>query len=131
MQRELRPLILAALICTSSPLAPGFQQAPLYQPDTISCRVLESHTSEHPAVIAIVFHQSNRDDQQRLGTLLEGLPDERVEMQTGSDAWIGVTVARLKSCFGRGLLLLPADVPAPKDGSTFVLKFSHLGGAGR
>lgn len=128
MRDKLRPLIAALLMFTGTALAPASQQAPSTTPTVISCRVLEAHASEHPAVVAIVFHQGNRADQQRLGILLENLPGETVEMQTSGGNWISVTVARLKSCFGRGLLLLPADVPAPKDGATFILRFSSVAG---
>jgi hypothetical protein len=124
MQRKLRPLLIAVAISISFTVSAASQPAPGAGGDVIACRVLESHASEHPAVIAIVFHQTNRADQQRLGALLENLATETVDMQTSDGLWQSVTVARLKSCFGRGLLLLPADSPAPKDGATFSLRFS-------
>ena len=124
MRRKLRPLILAVATSMCLPLATTSQQPARGPADIISCRALEAHASEHPAVIAIVFHQSNRAEQQRLGALLENLAAETVEIQTSDRQWQSVTVARLKSCFGRGLLFLPADAPAPKDGGTFTLRFS-------
>jgi hypothetical protein len=74
-----------------------------------------------------VFHQRDKADQTRLAALLQHLADESVELQTGDGKWANATVVRLKSCFGRGLLLLPADAPPMKDGSTFLLRFSPTG----
>ena len=124
MRASLRPLILATLVAICLPLVTSSRQTESPPPDVISCRVLEVHMSESPAVTAVVFHQRDRADQARLAVLLENLPRETVEMQVDDGKWIGVTVARLKSCFGRGMLFLPTDLPAPKDGSTFALRFS-------
>jgi hypothetical protein len=53
-------------------------------------------------------------------------------VQIGDGSWQRATVVRLKSCFGRGLLILPPGEPALKDGETFLLKFaSGSGGASR
>ena len=92
--------------------------------NTIPCRVLEAHASTTPAVVAVVFHQRNVSDQARLASTLRQHSGEGVAIQTGDGKWMSATVFRLKSCFGRGLLLLPADLPTMKDGATFVLKFS-------
>jgi len=92
----------------------------------VACHVLEAHASAHPAVIAIIFHQRDKQDQARLASLLQHLAGESVELQTGDGKWANATVVRLKSCFGRGLLLLPADAPPMKDGGEFLLKCSPL-----
>src|SRR5208282_1122039 len=115
-------LCTAIALCASLVAATG-------QTDTgiVACRVLEAHASTHPAVIAVVFHQRDKADQTRLAALLQHLADESVELQTGDGKWANATVVRLKSCFGRGLLLLPADAPPMKDGSTFLLRFSPTG----
>lgn len=46
-----------------------------------------------------------------------------VEWQAGKAKWQTATVVRLKSCFGRGLLLVPTNSVAPKEGETFLLNF--------
>lgn len=91
----------------------------------ITCRVIEAHAAAHPAAVAIVFHQAQKADQPRLASLLLQHAGEEAEVQIGGEARTAGSVFRLKSCFGRGLLLLPADAPPLKDGETFVLKFSQ------
>jgi len=93
----------------------------------ITCRVLEAHASASPAVTAVVFHQQNRNDQERLASLLRAHSGEQVEIDAGDGKWKSATLFRLKSCFGRGLLLLPADTPTMKDGATFLLRFQPGG----
>jgi len=96
--------------------------------DTIACRVLEAHASTSPAVVAVVFHQRDKIDQARLSSALRQHSGEGVEVETGDGKSVSATVVRLKSCFGRGLLLLPADAPAIKDGATFMMTFSSGSG---
>lgn len=112
---------LVAIWASSPADARGPAQA---NTEAIACRVLESHASENPAVTVAIFHQQNKDDQARVGEILRMHSGERVEIQIGGAAWMGATMFRLRSCFGRGLLLLPAGAPAMKDGSTFLLRVS-------
>jgi hypothetical protein len=91
---------------------------------TIECRVIEAHLGAHPAVLAVVFHQAEKTDQPRLASLLLQHSGEEASVRIGTDSHVAGTVFRLKSCFGRGLLLLPADAPPLKDGTTFVLELS-------
>jgi len=126
MRTRLRLVLLCAAIALCAPHLAASHQAEASGTVTIACRVLEAHTSAHPAVIAVVFHQRDKQDQAQLGSLLESLAGESVELQTGDGNWAVVTVVRLKSCFGRGLLLLPGDAPPPKERATFVLRFSPV-----
>jgi len=126
MRTGIRLSILCAAIVLSAPQLAASHQAEAAGTVTITCRVLEAHTSAHPAVIAVVFHQRDKQDQAQMGSLLESLASENVEMQTGDGNWTDVTVVRLKSCFGRGLLLLPGDAPPLKERATFVLRFSPV-----
>lgn len=123
MQTRLVVLLASLSICTFLAEA---RQAPASDNGVVTCRVLEAHASTHPAVVAVVFHQRDKADQARLASLLQNLSAENVELQTPEGKWMNATVARLKSCFGRGLLLLPADAPPLKDGSTFTLRFSPM-----
>jgi hypothetical protein len=123
MRTRLRFSILSIVICAPLFVAAA-RQTGAVDPNVIACRALEVHASTQPAVIAVVFHQRDKADQARLASLLQHLAGESVELQTGDGKWASAAVVRLKSCFGRGLLLLPADGPPLKDGSTFVLKFS-------
>jgi hypothetical protein len=123
MRTRLRFSILSIAICVPLFVAAA-RQADAVDANLIACRVLEVHASTHPAVIAVLFHQRDKQDRARLAALLQNLAAESVELQTADGKWADATAVRLKSCFGRGLLLLPADGPPLKDGSTFVLKFS-------
>ena len=121
-----RSLLLAAIaLCV--PLLAAAGQTGADDASTITCRVIEAHAGAHPAVVAVVFHQAQKADQPRLASLLLQHSGEEAEVQIGGETQAGVSVFRLKSCFGRGLLLLPANAPALKDGATFILKFSQAG----
>jgi hypothetical protein len=89
----------------------------------VSCRVLESHTSTERGMTIMIFHQSGREDQGGLSNLLKQNEGAAVEWKSGDEKWHPATVMRLKSCFGRGLLLIPAGSVAPKEGENFLLKF--------
>jgi len=89
----------------------------------VACRALEAHASAAPAVTAVLFHQQNKEDQARFAVLLRQNSGAGIEIQVSGGNWDKATVFRLKSCFGRGLLLLPASEAAPKDSETFLVKF--------
>ena len=124
----MRTMLRLAILCVvmANCLAPLGNARPIGGDgaDTIACRVLEAHASTSPAVVVVVFHQRDKIDQARLASALRQHSGEGVEIDTGDGRSASATLVRLKSCFGRGLLLLPADAPAMKDGATFVLKFS-------
>jgi hypothetical protein len=94
------------------------------QEGTIACRVLEAHTSEQPAMTVVVFHHRDKQDQASLSSLLQQHSGERVDVQANGGKWQTATVVRLKSCFGRGLLLSPNGTLQLKDGDEFFLRFS-------
>lgn len=89
---------------------------------SIACRVLESHSSAPPALTAVLFHQRDRGDQARLAIVLREDSGKLFEIERGGENH-KVTVWRLKSCFGRGLLILPAEATPWNEGDTFVLRF--------
>lgn len=89
----------------------------------VSCRVVESHTSFEHGVTIVIFHQSAKEDQGRLSDLLMQHGGAAVEWKGGDKKWHPATVLRLRSCFGRGLLLVPSRGAATKEGETFLLKF--------
>lgn len=127
---RLRPSLcaaLAAICCLKS--ATGSQQLqhrPAEQnPRVVACRVKEAHTSRDPAAGLIVFTQRDKADADRFRALLRSAQEGgAVEFQSGEGgAWQPASIVRLKSCFGRGLLVLPAGTVPPDDGSTFLLRF--------
>lgn len=127
MRKKLRLAILlgATILCPATLGAAG--QTENADANTVACRVLEAHKSATPAATAVIFHQQSKADQERLGSLLKAHSGETAAIEVSGET-LSVTIFRLKSCFGRGLLLLPADAPTIKDGSTFLLKFSQGSG---
>ena len=93
------------------------------QSHPIACRVLESHASADPAAVIVLFHQKEHEDQTELGSMLRQHSGEVAQIQVEGGKWLTGTVVRLKSCFGRGLLLLPAGAPPMKEGDAFLLSF--------
>jgi hypothetical protein len=107
-------------------LAPGATAIPRALPvseETLACRALEVHTSEQPAVTLVIFHQREKKDSERLGALLREYAQGPVEFQTADGAWHSATVTRLRTCFGRGLLLFPAGSARLAEKDVFVLRF--------
>lgn len=126
-KRKVFPVLAAAaaLLWLLAP-APGAKMisgAPPAPEEALSCRVLEVHTSEQPAVTIVIFHQREKKDSERLGALLREYAQTPVEFQTADGAWHNATLMRLKTCFGRGLLLFPAGSARLAEKDVFVLKF--------
>lgn len=124
MWRELFPagVVAGAALFLVGGVALGQETHP-QSAGEINCRVLEVHASSSPPVIAVVFHQRDKQDQAGLASLLLSRSGEKVEAQFGEGEWVEGSVARLKSCFGRGLLFLPSGAPPVKERETFVLRF--------
>ncbi len=91
--------------------------------NVVACRVMEVHASAELRVITVVFHQKDKNDGPRLGALLGKHSGASVEFQTADGAWHRAQVFRLKSCFGRGLLIFAADEAKLAERRDFVLKF--------
>ncbi len=94
--------------------------------ESVHCRTMEVFVAEKLGTTAVIFHQRDKADGPHLGQLLLAHTGEEVEFQTADGQWHRATVGRVKSCFGRGLLLFAASEGklAPKE--DFVLRFSAL-----
>jgi len=90
---------------------------------TVACRVLETHTDDELKVTVVVFHQRDEAQRSQLAELLRGHSGAMVEVQAGDGTWRRARLVRLKSCFGRGLLILPAPAPF-LDRAEFVLRLA-------
>ncbi|MGA2904699.1 MAG: hypothetical protein ABSD98_12770 [Candidatus Korobacteraceae bacterium] len=88
----------------------------------LGCRALETYTDGELKVAAIVFHQRDEAQRSQLAMLLRDHSGEMVEIQAGDGKWRRARMVRLKSCFGRGLLLLTAPAPVSEH-ADFVLRF--------
>ena len=75
----------------------------------IICSVMEAFEEGKLGVRAIVFHQHNKADGPRLGALLLAHSGEEMELQTMAGQHYRATVFRIKSAFGRGLVLVPTS----------------------
>jgi hypothetical protein len=117
------PLALVAILTCASP-SPTAQANSAATANTVACSVLEAHSLVQPALTVVVFHQRDKIDQERLGDLLRRRSDSSVEFQTEDGAWHSATVVRLKSCFGRGMLIFPAGAARLEERGNFLLKFS-------
>lgn len=87
----------------------------------VACRVLEAHTDTTLGVTVVVFHQRDDADRSRVGTLLRAHDGAAIEFQTSDGASHAATVMRLKSCFGRGLLLFRAGAASVAEKDEFLL----------
>jgi len=98
---------------------------PEQNPRVVACRVREAHASANPEAGLVVFSQRDKTDAQRLSALLRSARDGgAVEFQSGeSGEWRPASIVRLKSCFGRGLLIIPSGQVPPSEGSTILLRF--------
>ncbi|HUJ30333.1 MAG TPA: hypothetical protein VLY23_03585 [Candidatus Acidoferrum sp.] len=97
--------------------------------NVVACRLLEVHTGKEPPVTLVIFHQHDKQDQPRFAALLKRNSGGAVQVQTAGAPWQTAAVVRLKSCFGRGLLILPAGATAFKEGADFEVKFPEAGNA--
>jgi hypothetical protein len=93
--------------------------------ETIGCRAMEVFQAGRLGLTAVIFHQRDKADGPRLGELLLAHSGEEVEFETRDGRWHSATLARMKSCFGRGLLLYAASEAKLTAGDDFVLRFSQ------
>lgn len=90
----------------------------------VECRVLEAHASAAPAALVVIFHQQEKKDQPRLAALIKANSGSEANIQIGGAAWIEVPIFRLRTCFGRGMMILSPGEAALKDGDTFRIRFA-------
>ena len=84
--------------------APGFKMGN----GPIICSVMESLEEEKMGVRAIIFHQRDKGDGPRLGALLLSQTGKEMELEAHGQRY-RATIFRVKSCFGRGLALVPTN----------------------
>lgn len=98
--------------------------------NTIECRAMEVFVAEQVGARAVIFHQREKADGPRLGELLLAHSGDEVEFETRDGRWHRATVARMKSCFGRGLLIFAASEAKLAEKEDFVLRFVSERGGG-
>lgn len=75
----------------------------------IICSVMEAFEEGRLGVRAIIFHQRDKADGPRLGALLLTHSGKEMVLETTGGRRYRATVFRVKSCFGRGLVLVPTS----------------------
>ena len=60
-------------------------------------------------VRVVIFHQRDKADGPRLGSLLLANTGQEMELQAATGQRYRATVFRVKSAFGRGLVLIPTS----------------------
>ncbi len=91
----------------------------------IICSVMETFEEGKVGVRAVIFHQRNKADGPRLGSLLLAHSGNEMELEMADGRRYRATVFRVKSCFGRGLVLVPTSKPKIGEHDEFTL---HLPG---
>ena len=113
LKRPFATIALATiLVIPVSNASPGAQvQATMTKGEKgpIVCSVMEAFEEGRLGVRAIVFHQRDKADGPRLGSLLLTHSGEEMELETAGGRRYRATVFRVKSCFGRGLVLVPTS----------------------
>lgn len=126
----LAPVLFATLILVRSPLDAGqaaqtpARTAPAAVSNVVPCKALEIHTSAQPGVTVVLFHQRDKKDQPRFASLLKQADGSTVDIRIGKGDWQPVSVARLRMCFGRGLLVFPSGSIKLRDKEEFVVRFA-------
>ncbi len=75
----------------------------------VVCSVMEAFEEGKLGVLAIIFHQRDKADGSRLGSLLLAHSGKEMELETTGGRRYRATVFRVKSAFGRGLVLVPTS----------------------
>ena len=128
MYLKARLPVFACVVAFAAPVLAARQAvshpSPAPESAVVECRVLEAHSSEAPAALVVIFHQQEKKDQPRLSALIKANSGSGADVQVGGAAWTKVTIFRLRTCFGRGMMILPPGSAALKDGDTFRIRFS-------
>ena len=108
-----------------SMLAAGSRQAnpPSVAPASVTCRVLEVFEAESPGAAVVIFHQRQKGDGPRLGELLLAHSGGEAEFVVNGGPPHRAKVFRVRSCFGRGLLIFPAAEAKLAEKDDFILRF--------
>ena len=96
-------------------------------PNAIACKILEAKTAGAVRVTAAVFHQAESAQREELGTWLRAHDGAEVEFEAAGGQWHAATVFRLRTCFGRGLLIFSAAEAKLEQGVTIQLRFREKG----
>jgi hypothetical protein len=116
---------LALLVAIATPALA--RSKPATEVESIACRAMEAEVSARFGVRVVIFHYRDAADRNRLGQLLRKYDGTTVRFETQGGSWRPATVLRLKTCFGRGLLIFAASEQALAQGDDFLIEFPPRG----
>jgi hypothetical protein len=111
MTREALIITTIIAVVLTTPVLLGAQTEQHPAAVTIACRALEVHTDPELKTAVIVFHQRDQAQASELAVLLRDHAGEMVEVQGDDGGWHRARMERLKTAFGRGMLMLAAPSP--------------------
>lgn len=114
--------VLALLLC--SPTVARSTRAGSPEADSIICTVLEVHASAQLGTTIAIIHQQSKPEQAKFASLLAQADGGSVQIQAKGGQWVSASIVRLRSCFGRGLLLFPSSALKLTDRDVLNVKFS-------
>jgi hypothetical protein len=97
-------------------------QTPGVKQEAVTCNVVETFEEGKLGVRAIIFHQRDRADGPRLGSLLLAHSGKEMELEMTGGRRCRATVFRVKSCFGRGLAIVPTSKLSLGEHDEFTLR---------
>jgi hypothetical protein len=90
---------------------------------SVLCRAIEVFEAQPPGAEVVIFHQRDKADGPRLGELLLAHNGGETEFAKDDGKLHHARVFRLRSCFGRGLLVLASGEAKLAAGDGFILRF--------
>jgi len=84
---------------------------------------MEVFEAEPLGATVVIFHQREKADGPRLGDLLLARSGTEAEFTLSEGKPHRATVFRVRSCFGRGLLIFPSAEAKLAEKDDFVLRF--------
>ena len=126
MKRRLATTALMAVLLTpvsgASPGASNQVATTKALNGPIICSVMEAFEEGKLGVRAVIFHQRDKADGPRLGSLLLAQSGKEMLLETATGRRYRATIFRVKSCFGRGLALIPAGALKLGERDEFTLR---------
>ncbi len=113
-------VLLLLLLLLLPVLARTQSQSP---PVSIACRALEVHTDPDLKTVVVVFRARDEAQRSELAVLVRNHSGDMVEIQGTAGKWQSARMFRLRTCFGRGLLLMPTPSPIT-EGAQFLLRIA-------
>lgn len=119
----LRGVLVLSLVTVLSTLATSKASLAAPAGSVVHCRVMEAAASAQFHVRLAIFHYRDAADRARLGALLRQYDGDAVQFQAGDSTWQSATLLRLKTCFGRGLLVFSTSAPPLVAKQEIVIRF--------